>query len=128
MQRTYEAVRGLRNRFTEAKILMIPSFAAGRASGAGPGERRSGIPWDNGHMGERSDASVTSADSLEQWSARRRSRIVAHRAKSFAEAERWDLEYWQSRTPEERLSALVHIRHDVELAQAARRADREPSD
>jgi len=58
---------------------------------------------------------------LEERSEERRRRIVGNRAKSFAEAEAWDLEYWQSKTPEERLSALVAIRRDVELAQAARR-------
>ncbi len=46
---------------------------------------------------------------------------MGNRAKSFAGAEAWDLEYWQSKTPEERLSALVAIRRDVELAQAVRR-------
>lgn len=79
-------------------------------------------------MFEPSNSPVDPSESLQERSARRRSRIVAHRAESFAEAERWDLEYWQSRTPEERLSALVHIRRDVELAQAARGAEREPSD
>ena len=46
--------------------------------------------------------------------------MVAHRAKSFADAERWDLEFWQSVSPEERLSALVAIRRDVELVEAER--------
>ncbi len=59
---------------------------------------------------------------LEERSRERRARIVAHRAASFAEAEAWDLDFWQRRTPEERLSALVAIRRDVELAEAARAA------
>ena len=46
--------------------------------------------------------------------------MVVHRARSFADAEAWDLDYWQRRTPEERLSALVAIRRDAELAMAAR--------
>ena len=54
--------------------------------------------------------------------AKRRTRIVANRAQSFAAAELWDLEFWQSRSPGERLSALVHLRRDVELARAARSA------
>jgi hypothetical protein len=58
--------------------------------------------------------------SIEERSAERRKRIVAHVASSFEDAERWDLEYWQSRTPEERLSALVAIRRDVEMVQAGR--------
>jgi len=44
----------------------------------------------------------------------RRERMVAHRASGHADAEAWDLEFWQSRSPEERLSALVAIRRDVE--------------
>jgi hypothetical protein len=50
----------------------------------------------------------------------RRRRIVVHRAATFEDADAWDLEYWQSRTPEERLSALVAIRRDVELVERAR--------
>jgi hypothetical protein len=58
--------------------------------------------------------------SIEERSDERRKRIVAHVASSFEDAERWDLEYWQSKTPEERLSALVAIRRDVEMVQAGR--------
>ncbi|MBN1868082.1 hypothetical protein JW916_12420 [Candidatus Sumerlaeota bacterium] len=61
---------------------------------------------------------------IEERSAERQRRIVVHRAKDFADAERWDLEFWQSRTPAERLSAFVAIRRDVALAQAARRRAR----
>lgn len=57
---------------------------------------------------------------LEERSRARRERLVAHRATSFADAEAWDLEFWQQRTPEERLSALVALRRDVELVEAAR--------
>lgn len=67
------------------------------------------------------------ADSLEERSRRRRERIVVHRAASHAEAERWDLEFWQSRTPEERLSALVDLRRELEKVRAAR-AQAESSD
>jgi hypothetical protein len=58
--------------------------------------------------------------SIEERSAERRKRIVAHVASSFEDAERWDLEYWQSKTPEERLSALVAMRRNVEMVQAGR--------
>lgn len=58
---------------------------------------------------------------LEDRSRERRQRLVAHRATSFADAEAWDLEFWQRHTPEERLSALVAIRRDVDLVLAARR-------
>ncbi|MCL4848960.1 MAG: hypothetical protein KJ066_20600 [Acidobacteria bacterium] len=49
-----------------------------------------------------------------QRAARRRRRMVAHRTKSFADADAWDLEFWQRQTPEARLSALVAIREDIE--------------
>ncbi len=51
----------------------------------------------------------------------RRKRIVVNMARSFEEAEAWDLDFWQRQTPEERLSALVAIRRDVERALASRR-------
>lgn len=60
--------------------------------------------------------------SLEKRSQERRRRMVAHVASSFEDAEAWDLDFWQKMTPEERLSALVAIRRDVELAEAARDA------
>lgn len=58
--------------------------------------------------------------SIEERSEERRRRMVGHRATSHEDAERWDLEFWQSLTPEERLSALVAIRRDVELVEAGR--------
>lgn len=57
---------------------------------------------------------------LEERSRERRGRLVTHRASSFAEAEAWDLDFWQQRSPQERLSALVAIRRDVELVEASR--------
>jgi len=50
---------------------------------------------------------------IKERSAKRRKRIVAYRAKDFKDAERWDLMFWQTQTPEERLSALVAIREEV---------------
>lgn len=50
----------------------------------------------------------------------RRERLVAHRASGHADAEAWDLEFWQAQSPEDRLSALVAIRHDVEAVMAGR--------
>lgn len=58
---------------------------------------------------------------LEERSRMRRERFEANRASTFADAEMWDLEYWQSRTPEERLSALVTMHHEIQLVEAARR-------
>jgi hypothetical protein len=60
--------------------------------------------------------------SLKERSLERRRRMVAHVASSFEDAEAWDLEFWQKMTPEERLSALVAIRRDVEVVEAARDA------
>ena len=60
--------------------------------------------------------------SVEERSRERRKRMVAHRAASFEDAEEWDLDFWQSMTPEERLSAFVAIRRDVEVVEAARDA------
>lgn len=57
-----------------------------------------------------------------QRAKERRGRIVTHRALNFDDAEQWDLEYWQSKTPQERLSALVDIRKDVEKVEQARRS------
>lgn len=57
---------------------------------------------------------------MKQRARERRRRMVTNRTTSFAEAEAWDLEFWQSQTPEDRLSALVAIRRDVELARASR--------
>ena len=46
--------------------------------------------------------------------------MVGHRATSWEDAERWDLEFWQSMSPEERLAALVAIRRNIELVVASR--------
>ena len=56
---------------------------------------------------------ATETDSIGRRSEERRKRIVGHRAKSFKDAEQWDMEFWQKQTPEMRLSALVAIRNDI---------------
>ena len=56
---------------------------------------------------------------LAERSRERRERLVGNRASTFAEAEEWDLAFWQDCSPQERLSAYVAIRHDVELVEAA---------
>ena len=61
--------------------------------------------------------------SIEERSLERRKRMVAHLATSFEDAEAWDLDFWQKMTPEDRLSALVAIRRDVEVVEAARDTD-----
>jgi hypothetical protein len=60
---------------------------------------------------------------IEERSRERRKRMVAHVATSFEDAAAWDLDFWQRVTPEERLSALVAIRRDVEVVEAARDVD-----
>ncbi|OEU50058.1 MAG: hypothetical protein BA861_00500 [Desulfobacterales bacterium S3730MH5] len=57
---------------------------------------------------------------IRERSAKRRKCIVAHRALSFEDAEKWDLDFWQCQTPEQRLSALVAIREDVKKAERSR--------
>jgi hypothetical protein len=43
----------------------------------------------------------------------RRRRMVVNRAVDFQAAEDWDLDFWLSQTPQQRLSALVAIREDI---------------
>jgi len=50
---------------------------------------------------------------LRQRAQARRQRIVVNRTNRFADADAWDLEFWQKQTPEARLSALVAIREDI---------------
>ena len=57
---------------------------------------------------------------LEERSAERRKRMVAHLAHSHDEAEAWDLEFWQKAGPDARLSALVAIHEDVAFVINAR--------
>ncbi|MFH1434265.1 MAG: hypothetical protein ABIJ56_00990 [Pseudomonadota bacterium] len=58
--------------------------------------------------------------SFEKRSRERRKRIVVHRAASFEDADRWDLEFWQSQTPQARLSALVAIRRNIAMIKRSR--------
>jgi hypothetical protein len=46
--------------------------------------------------------------------------METHRTRSLVDAEAWDLDYWQRRSPEERLSALVAIHRDVALVRNAK--------
>ena len=57
---------------------------------------------------------------LAERSRLRRMRIKAHRSHGFDEADRWDLEFWQKQSPEDRLSALVAIHRDVAKVNAAK--------
>ena len=51
--------------------------------------------------------------------------MLAHRATGYVAAEEWDLGFWLSQSPEERLSALVAIRRDVEVVEKSRRHEDE---
>jgi hypothetical protein len=68
-------------------------------------------------MGTDEDAATLAARSR-----LRRERLVAHRASGHADAEAWDLDFWQAQSPEQRLSALVAIRRDVDAVEAGRKA------
>lgn len=57
---------------------------------------------------------------LSERARARRERMVGHLSHSFKEAEGWDLDFWQSVGPEERLSALVALRHDLLKVEEAR--------
>lgn len=46
--------------------------------------------------------------------AARRKRIVGNVAANHAEAEQWDLEFWQKQGPAMRLSKLVDMREDLD--------------
>ena len=51
----------------------------------------------------------------------RRSRMVVHVAHSHEEAEEWDLAYWQSLTPQQRMAALEALKRDAETIKRGRR-------
>ena len=57
---------------------------------------------------------------IKERSSKRRKRIFANLAANFKEAEKWDLDFCQNQTPEERLSAVVVIRRDVMKVEQAR--------
>ena len=58
---------------------------------------------------------------LKQRSKLRKKKIVAHRAKNFADAEEWDLKFWQDQPSAVRLSALVAIRNDIQKIKGRRK-------
>jgi hypothetical protein len=57
---------------------------------------------------------------IKERSAARKAKMVGHRAANFEEAEAWDLDFWQRQSPEQRLSAFVAIRRDVDKVMKAR--------
>jgi hypothetical protein len=57
---------------------------------------------------------------MEKRTKDRKKRMVVNLANDFKEAEDWDLEFWLRQTPEERLSAFVALRKDVEKVRKGR--------
>ena len=57
---------------------------------------------------------------LAERAAQRRKHMQVGRARSHEEAEQWDLAFWQSLTPQERLDAYMAIRLDIEAVGADR--------
>lgn len=57
---------------------------------------------------------------LRERSRERRKRIVGNVASNHKEAEQWDLEFWQSLSPQDRLAALEAIKRDVEKVRRGR--------
>lgn len=49
-----------------------------------------------------------------------RRNIIAHIARTWEEAEEWDLEFWFNQTPRIRISALESLRNDYKLIKNAR--------
>ncbi len=61
---------------------------------------------------------------LKERSRQRRRRIVGNVANSHEEAEQWDLKFWQSLSPQERLAALEAIKRDVQKVRRGRPANK----
>ena len=61
---------------------------------------------------------------LKERSRERRRRIVGNVANTHEEAEQWDLEFWQSLSPQERLAALEAIKRDVQKVRRGRPANK----
>ncbi len=61
---------------------------------------------------------------LKERSRQRRKRIVGNVANSHEEAEQWDLKFWQSLSPQERLAALEAIKRDVQKVRRGRPANK----
>ena len=55
---------------------------------------------------------------IRERAAARRSKIIAHRTSDFREAEEWDLDFWQSQSAEQRLSARALRQVDSAFQQA----------
>ena len=99
-------------------------FKAGRETETRQAFPACGAIMNSDKLGQKPLKEESESIRIKERSAERKKKIVAHRAANFKEAEEWDLDFWQSKTPEERLSALVAIRRDVLKAQRARQRGR----
>ncbi len=52
---------------------------------------------------------------------RRLKKIVVHIAHSWEEGEKWDIEYWQKFSPQQRISAVESLRKELEAIRNARK-------
>ncbi|MBN2802586.1 MAG: hypothetical protein JXR91_05805 [Deltaproteobacteria bacterium] len=52
---------------------------------------------------------------LESRTEIRKQKMKSHKSSTYEESEKWDLEYWLSCTPDQRLAAHVAILNDVEI-------------
>ena len=57
--------------------------------------------------------------SREERARLRRNSMVAHVARSWSDADDWDLEFWCRQTPQQRLSALAALREDLRAVRGA---------
>ncbi len=57
---------------------------------------------------------------LKERSEIRKKKMTGQVAQSYAEADGWDLDFWLSQSPQDRLSALVAIRNDIKKINAER--------
>jgi len=48
-------------------------------------------------------------------------KVIAHVARSWEEAEKWDIEYWQKFSPQKRISAVESLRREWEAIKNARK-------
>lgn len=62
-----------------------------------------------------------SLHAIKARSKQRANRMSTYHAKGHADAEAWDLQFWQDQGPEARLSALIAIHEDVDTVEKARR-------
>ncbi len=76
-------------------------------------------------MDNQNSSRQFSIETVLQRSRERKTRIVSHCSHSFAEAEDWDLGYWQAQGPEKRLSALPALHENLAKVKGRERINNE---